>query len=200
MKKLQLFIVILIAIVAFTAADYYINTSGIDLPDSDDQIDIVINAEDTENNLTQDFLNSNPAFDYVIIERNRTQQIFEKFDLSALSDVRIYQNTLSKSRLTTGPEEEKIIIYEIQGESNQGRLTYLNLKMRLTDQMEHTASINETAKYGYNSFFYNDLNQENTGFLLTQIRDNLFGFQYNKANEDNFGIVKSMVDALMDLK
>jgi hypothetical protein len=192
MKKLSLAIIVLIAIAAFAAADYFVNAPLEKLPGKVFNSD----AADSHVNITQMLLDGNSSeFSYVISKRERVKQIFEKFDMSSLENVAIFKNTLDKKE---GQDPgSQIIIYEIQGPQNQGRITYLNLKLKLIDQTDITGTINEVSGYGYNSFFYNDLNNENTGFLLAQIKDNLFGFQYNKSDDGGgFETVKLMVEAL----
>ena len=203
MKKVQLFIIILVVIILFAAGDYFVNTPGsigngasiIPVSETDE---INVQVPDPYQNLTQTLLDSNPAqFDYTIVKRDRTKQIFEKFDMSSLGNVVIYKNTLKKKSDTEGLNP--ITIYEIQAGNNQGRLAYLNLKLRLIDQMGVTGNLNEVTEFGYNGFFYNDLNNKNTGFLLTQIKDNIYGFEYNKSDEGNFQTIQNMINALMDL-
>jgi len=194
MKRLGLAIIVLIAIIGFAAADYFVNAPLEQTP----KITADLPA-DSYTNITQMLINSNPGqFNYLIAKRDRTKQIFDKFDMSSLEETIIFKNVLKK----IGSEDitDQIVIYEIQGPQNQGKITYLNLKLKVIDQKDITGSINEVSGYGYNSFFYNDLNNKNTGFLLTQIKDNLFGFQYNKKEDGgNFETVKIMVDALKSL-
>jgi hypothetical protein len=192
MKKLYFAIIVLIAIAAFASADYFINAPLEKLPGE------VFNsvAGDSQTNITQMLLDGNTAeFNYIISKRDRVKQIFEKFDMSSLENVAIFKNTLDKKE--EHDPGSQIIIYEIQGPQNQGKITYLNLKLKLIDQTGITGTINEVSGYGYNSFFYNDLNNQNIGFLLAQIKDNLFGFQYNKSDDGgSFETVKLMVEAL----
>jgi hypothetical protein len=199
MKRLPLVIIVLIAIVALAAADYFVNAPLENLPTFKSQPadDIQIGA--SYSNITQMLIDSNTTeFNYVITKRDRTKQIFEKFDMRSLENSVIFKNVLDKQEgEDTG---DQIVIYEIQGPQNQGRITYLNLKLKLIDQMGAAGSVNEISGYGYNSFFYNDKNNENNGFLVSQIKDDLFGFQYNKKEDDgNFEIIKLMIDALNHL-
>ena len=157
MKKLHLLIIILLAIVAFAAADYYVNARSINLT----QAPVTETPEDPYPNLVQTLLDVNQiGFNYKITKRNRTKHIFEKFDLSSLTKVRIYRNYLEKSDSESEDDTSSfpLVIYEIQGPSNQGGLSYLNLKLKIIDQMDATGNINEVSQYGYNSFFYNDIN------------------------------------------
>ena len=195
MKKLFLAIIILIAITAFAAADYFINAPLENIPEIKIQSTEQIQIEASYSNITQMIIDSNPVeFDYLIKNRNRTKQIFGKFDMSSLENSVIFKNVLIKKE--ADDQSEQIIIYEIQGPQNQGRITYLNLKLKLVDQINVSNSINEVSGYGYNSFFYNDENNKNVGFLVAQIKDNIFGFQYNKESAENFETIKLMIDAL----
>ncbi|MBN2087797.1 hypothetical protein JW758_05600 [Candidatus Peregrinibacteria bacterium] len=194
MKKAQLFIIIFIAIALFIAGDYYVNTpDGLRLADSSStEAPAVTQIEDPYPNLTQELLDYKPSeFNYKILKRERTKQLFEKFDLSNLANAVIYANILEG--------KAPITIYEIQSKKNQGALVYQNMKLKIVDQMSSGGEINEVDGYGYNSFFYNDINNANTGYLISQIKDNIFGFQYSKADENNFTTIKSMINALMDI-
>lgn len=199
MKRLPLVIIVLIAIVTLAAADYIVNAPLESLPTFKTQP-----ADDNQigasySNITQMLVDSNPTeFNYVITKRDRTKQIFDKFDMSSMESSIIFKNVLDKKESEDGGDQ--IVIYEIQGPQNQGRITYLNLKLKLIDQMGAAGSINEVSGYGYNSFFYNDKNNENNGFLVSQIKDNIFGLQYNKKEDGgNFEIIKLMIDALNHL-
>jgi hypothetical protein len=199
MKKVQLYIILLIVIVLFASTDYFVNTplslSALIPQQGEEDTDVA----DPYPNLTQIFVGSDTdGFGYTVVKRDRTQQLFEKFDLSSVKDIRIYKNILNKKG---GGVAKPVIVYEIQGPKNQGKITYLNVKLKVIDQKDITSNLNEVSGFGYNGFFYNDKNNENTGFLLTQIKDTLFGFQYSKAETDKeaFDTIKDMVDALMIL-
>ncbi len=199
MKKAALIIVIGIAIVAFAAVDYFVNAPlensvklSATVPDNEQ-------SPDSYANIVQMFIDGNPQFNYVISKRNRAKQLFEKFDMSSLENTVIFKNIMEKKG-ENHSDTDSFIIYEIQGPQNQGRITYLNLKLKLIDQLDASGTMNEVSGYGYNAFFYNDLNNANTGFLLTQIKDNLFGFQYNKTDESkSFEDIKNMIEALKSL-
>lgn len=197
MKRLPLAIIVLIAIVALAAADYFVNAPLEIMPSLKSQpVDDQIST--SYSNITQMLIDSNPAkLDYVISKRDRAKQIFDKFDMSSLDNSVIFKNILDKKENESITDQ--IIIYEVQGPQNQGKIIYLNLKLKLIDQISSSENINEVSGYGYNSFFYNDKNNENTGFLISQIKDNIFGFQYNKENEDIFEVIKLMIDALNHL-
>lgn len=198
MKKIYLFIILLIVIVAFAAADYYAN---ITVEETDTTViveDVETNQiQEADKNIIQELLDSNPTFNYVVSQRNRTTQLFEAFDLSTLENVRIYKNVLDK--VSDEDPSSTIAIYEIHGDSSQGQITYLNLKLKVIDQLEPTTSINEVSNFGYNAFFYNDINNENIGFIVSQVKDNLYGFQYRKDKEENFDVVKNIIASLMEM-
>jgi len=200
MKKAHFLIIIFVFIVALAAADYFINAPLEKLPKLTQLQDETAEVAENYPNIIQLLLDDNSAFDYMLAKRSRTKQVFEKFDFSSVDNIVIFKNILDKKTVTDSPDKpsdwNRIIIYEIQGPANQGRITYLSLKTKLVDQMDVTGSINEVSGYGYNSFFYNDLNNQNTGFLFAQVKDNLFGFQYDKNNETGFETIKQMVEAL----
>lgn len=198
MKKIQLSIIILVVIILFAAGDYFVNAPGsIQISDAPvTQNDQVTQIEDQYSNLTQELLDfQSTELQYTIAKRDRSKQVFEKFDLSTLNNVVIYMNALKSVNADNSP----IVIYEIQGRKNQGALIYQNMKLKIIDQMESKGIINEVTDYGYNGFFYNDPSNENIGYLVSQIKDNIFAFQYNKADQNNFITIQSMINALMEI-
>ena len=197
MKKVQLFIIILVVIILFSAGDYFVNAPGsIKTADTTNFMQGQVNQiEDPYPNLVQELLDiKGDELEYRVVKRERNIQIFEKFDLSTLSNAVIFLNTLQSTN-TGSP----IAIYEIQVKKNQGSLIFHNLKLKIIDQMGRSGTVNEVTNYGYNAFFYNDSDNENTGYLVSQIKDNIFGFQYSKADENNFTTIKSMINALMEM-
>lgn len=189
MKKLSLAIVILIGIGIFASLDYYLNINNKTINTDQIAITKIENklVETFEINFTKSFLQDNPTFNYAVSKTDQVSQMFEKFDLSTLKGVKIYKNNLEKE------ETDPITVYEIQAEKGQGGIAYIATKAIVIDQIDATGRINEVSSYGYNAFFYNDINRENTVFLLTQIGDNLFGFQSNK---QSFKIIESMIKTL----
>ena len=106
----------------------------------------------------------------------------------------IYQNHLKKGE---GEDDELILLYEIHGPEGQGSLTYLSVKLQFISQINATTeTLNEDSVLGNNSFFFNDLNYENTAFILTQVGDNLFGFQYSKGSATAYEDVKAIIESL----
>ena len=201
MKKAYLFIIIFIAIVAFAATDYYVNT------EVEEKVEIAVDTTvndvkppaEIDKNIIQELLDSYPVFTYKIAQRSRTNQLFESFDLQSLNSIKIYQNTLNDTSSNADPSTA-IIIYEIHGDSTQGRMTYLSLKLKVIDQLSPTTNINEVSNLGNNAFFYNNINNKSTGYVLTQVKDNLYGFEYNKENDDSFNIVKNMIQSLSEMQ
>ena len=198
MKKLQLFIILLVVIVLFAYADYRLNVpEGIDLPNIPS-----ISKDEPKNdapvvtlpNVTQIVLDtSGMAANYKIEKRTRTTELFETFNLSNVANVTAFSNVII-------PKEGEVIplyVYEIHGPKGQGKITYLNVKLKLIDQLGSSANINETGDHGFNSLFYNDVSNPNSGFLLSQIGDMVFGFKYSKTTENSFDSVKQFVEYYM---
>ena len=189
MKKLSLVIIILIALGLFAAADYYLNNLS---PQA--HLDL-IDQEIPEEPLIIDslFKLNEELGDYKVVNQVQTSQIFEKIDLSNIKNIKIYRNQLERAET-----EEPIFLYEIQGPENQGSITYLNVKLQFIAQINATTeTLNETGEFGHNSFFFNDLNYENMAFIFTQIRDNLFGFQYSKLDPQTYESIKTIIQTLM---
>jgi hypothetical protein len=199
MKKLQLFIILLVVIGLMVYADYRVNVpEGIDLPrlpslpgsqQEETQPPVV-----THPNVTQMVLDaSGLAEKYRIEKRTRVTALFESFDLKGVANISAYLNTL----ITSQPNTLPVYVYEIHGPEGQGKISYLNIKLRLIDQIGSSAGINETGNYGYNSLFYNDESNPNTGFLLSQAGDMVFGFKYNKNNPEAFDSVKKFIETYL---
>ncbi len=90
-----------------------------------------------------------------------------------------------------------IYLYEILGPKGQGNITYFNIKLQFSNQLNtETEKINETSSFGSNSFFFNNTNYTNTAFLLVQISDNIYGFQYNKQDSSAYDDVKAIINKL----
>ena len=191
MKKLSLVIIIIIALALFAAADYYLNNLR-PQPSSDVVTDVIPDKEPS-NVINSLFELNEELGGYKVVDQVQTSQIFEKIDLSNIRNIEIYRNQLEKAE----GESEPIFLYEIHGPKDQGSFTYLNVKLQFISQVNATTeTLNETGELGHNNFFFNDLNYENTAFLLTQIGDNLFGFQYSK-KDSVYEDVKTIVQQLM---
>jgi len=200
MNKSLLFVGSFVLLIAFAAADYAANIYPVIpsfTPSSQAATPTTSEPTDPYPNLTENLLDSDSArFGYEIQKRNRTTQIFEKFDTSEVRNIRIYRNLLQTIK---EPKVSDIVVYEIQGPESQGTLTYLSLKLKIMDQMGATGRLNEVTGYGENGFFYNDLNNKNTAYLMAQIGDNIFGLQYSKTNTDHFNTVKDMINRFIIL-
>lgn len=216
MKKSSIFLIILIIIALFAGADYYLNnlkdqaSPKIPIATTNTQNPDKSGFSDATFKLNEDVLG------YKVITQKETAQIFEKIDLSNIKNIKIYLNDLEKPTIgnqvseTTGAEAQpqvttdtalnnpSIYLYEIHGPAGQGSLTYLNVKLQFIAQINATTEVlNETGEFGQNSFFYNDQSFENVAFLLTQIGDNLYAFQYNKNEPVIYNDVKSIITKLM---
>ena len=132
MKKAPIAILILVLILILSGGDYLLNTANNKTPEP-----VTIDTPDNYPNLTQTLIEGNPAtLDYQISKRNRTTQIFEKIDLTALGDIRVYRSEIKNPVLAGQKEALPIVVYEIQGAEKQGAITYLNVKLQFVKQME----------------------------------------------------------------
>ncbi len=184
MKRSSFAIVLLILILLFAAADYAFNVSG--LPSGS-----TVSSPDAAPNLMELALKKDPlALDYALARRTRTTHVFEKIDVTGLPQLRVYQNRLEK------PDANPLLVYEIQGEANQGGLNYLALKLKFLETLDATENLNESNEFGDGSFYFNDLNARESSFLVVQAGDNLFGFQFSKNSPPDFQIVKSLINTL----
>lgn len=200
MKKLKIVLILLVIIALFVGADYYLNNLG-------DQVSVedLTQPSTTTTTAATDTTTTQPAVttafkinesvgSYKVASQVQTSQIFEKIDLSNITNIQIYLNKLESDASGAEP----IYLYEIHGPKEQGSLTYLNVKLQFVAQLDSASEeINEDASFGNNSFFFNDKNYANTAFLLVQIGDNIFAFQYSKADSAAYDDVKSIIQYLM---
>lgn len=202
MKKIPLFIIILLALGLFAAADYYLNNLDaqvvLDLKDQSVSAAPPLSGEPAPA-VSSLFQLNETLLNYEVARQVQTRQIFEKIDLSSISNLTVYQNRLEKPGAPADEAvQEPILLYEIHGPKDQGSLMYLNVKLQFIAQINATTeTINEDSAFGHNSFFFNDQNYQNTAFLLVQIGDHLFGFQYNKADPTAYDDVKAIIQSLM---
>lgn len=198
MKKLQLAILILVVITLFGLADYFVNIpGGIKnplplLPGKTQE-----NTPELEDypNITKQVLDmSGLNQKFTIEKRTRSTELFENFDLSDLTNIGIFKNTIIQVGVLT---QLPIYVYEIHGPVGQGSINYLNIKLAMINQLGSATGINETGGYGYNSLFYNDDKSPTVGFLLSQVGDTVLGFKYAKDSTEAFDFVKSLINNYM---
>ncbi|MFH0820572.1 MAG: hypothetical protein V1908_02250 [Candidatus Peregrinibacteria bacterium] len=181
MKRSSFAIVLLILILLFAAADYTFNISHL-------RSGSTVSSPDAAPNYTESLLKKDPlALEYSLARRIRTTHLFEKIDVTGLPELRVYQSRLEK------PGANQLMLYEIQGKKDQGGLNYLNLKLKFLETLDATESLNETNEFGDGSFYFNDLNAPEYSFLMVQIKDNVFGFQFDKNSPQDFQVVKSLI-------
>jgi len=204
MRKSLIVIIILVAISLFAFADYYLNQLGSPASSEVTEVqppvkpidDVAADQEEIER-LSTVFQISQTFQEYKVIGQTPVKQIFEKIDLSSIEDIDIYRHQLEKDveegdLLTKKP----LTIYEIHGPENLGALTYLNVKLQFIAQFNaETENINETKEFDSNNFFFNDTHNASTAFLLIQISDKLFGFQYEKGDQ-TYEDIKAIIQTL----
>jgi hypothetical protein len=201
MRKLPLLLLIIIALVLFASADFYLNRLSLPSdPLSFAQKSPVTIADPDPVVLPTVFKLNQVIEGYRVTDQVQTSQLFDNIDLTTVGSVKIYKHKLEKEGSTeeVAPNKEQITVYEIHGPKGQGSLTYLNIKLQFIGQINaRTQTLNEDAQFGHNSFFYNDLNYKNTGFIVTQINDNLYGFQYNKSDPQFYTGVQALIQKLL---
>ena len=198
MKKLQLAILILVVIAIFISADYFVNMPGglpapsPSLPKTETNETAPV-AREVPNVIKQILNQGTFPSVYTLEKRIRTTELFEDFNMNEVANISIYKNILISSESEKGP----IYIYEIHCPVGQGAVSYLNIKLTMIDQMGAEEGINETSEYGYNSLFYNDKKRSANAFLLSQVDDIIFGFQYSKDSSSAFDFIKTLVNNYM---
>lgn len=212
---MPLIVGLLVIMALFATADFYLNKLDakpvLNWTETADSV-VSAKAPDKEAAIDSQFALDGKLGGYMVVSQMQTDQVFEKIDLSNIKNVSIYRNELEKVEglmqeekdsegeglVESEAEKPSIYLYELQGPENQGSLTYLNAKLQFIAQINTvTETLNETGEYGDNSFYFNNKNYENTAFLLTQIGDDLFGFQYQKGDEGKaFEDVKKIINLL----
>lgn len=221
---------LLVVLSLFATADYYLNNL-------DQQVSLALEMAGEEPGTQPETPVPSAVIDsvfrlgdslegYVLVSQVQTGQIFEKIDISSLTNLKTYRHEFRKPVRATeevsqegavdttseeggelGAEEETVIeepiaeeplyIYEIKGSKDQGNFTYLNVKLQFIAQINATTeTINEDSQFGQNSFFFNNLNYKNAAFLITQIGDRVFGFQYSKASQETYESIKSIIQSI----
>jgi len=191
MRKTQIAFIIVILLCAFGAIDFYLN--GLDKnftldfgnktekAEAATPIPIPIRSVYKVNDVVEGF---------TVLRQMVTAQIFDKIDVSSLSKIEVVKTVLQKA-------QEPITIYEVHGPKNQGSFTYLGVKLQFIAQINATTeTLNEVGTYGDNSFYFNDLNNASTAFLLFQSGDDLYGFQYSKKNPQTLESIKKIIQTL----
>ncbi|MDH5596599.1 MAG: hypothetical protein OEY44_00725 [Candidatus Peregrinibacteria bacterium] len=202
MKKLQLFIVVLLVIALMVFADYYVNKpEGIEVPKIPVQEKIDEKEKEPETvslpDLTRLALELGAYSDkYEVEKRTRSTELFEIFNVGSVANITVFKNTLTPSVEEGGLGS--LLVYEVQGPQAQGRVTFLNLKLKMIEHLGNAEGINETGSYGYNSLFYNDPSSEASAHLLTQVGDTVFGFKYSRAEEGTFEFIKTFIEVYQE--
>lgn len=188
MSRLPITVIVLVLLSLFATADLYLNKVELKTQANMPAIPTqqpVVQAPDNKLLLSGNYAG------YQVAQQFETRQIFEKINLNEIKNIRIFKSQLIDD------SEIPLFIYEVIGPDNQGQLTYLNVKLELIAQMNNsTETINETNSFGSNSFFFNDTDYPNTAFLLTQIDDHLYGFQYSKEKPETYGKVQAVIKEL----
>jgi len=215
MKKFPLFLLLIIVLAGLAGADFYLN--GLAAPGPIDLSNFqpttvadIPRQEAAPPAVTGSVFQLSQSVDgYAVEAQLQTKQIFEKIDLSSIGNIKVYRHELMKSSApaaeTPGAGDspsvdtpQPLLIYEILGPEGQGSLTYLNVKLQFIAQIDAvTETLNETGQFGHNSFFYNDANYQNTAFLLVQVKDHLYGFQYNKSVPEAYEDVQRLITDLV---
>ncbi len=207
MKKHQLFIILLVVMVLLVLADYRVTQpEGLNLPEKASTQSLEVTEELNDNlgseevpevkivshfNITQSVLDqSQDLSSYSIEKRTRVLDLFESFDLTNIPNLVAYRNALiSNSENTNLP----IYVYEIQSAPGQGKVNYLSIRQTLEKQLLDSDTLNETGQFGANSLYYNNSSNEAISFLLVQIKDTVFGFQFAKSPANSFEYIQAFI-------
>ncbi|MBI5421716.1 hypothetical protein HZA44_01110 [Candidatus Peregrinibacteria bacterium] len=195
MRKAPIALAIVLILAAFAAADFYLNGLGKGLNlDFRGSVPAETGASPKPIPVDSLYKVGDEVEGYKVASVVAASQIFDKIDLSSVKNIQVVKTVMKKEAAPVPPKPgqseaavsvpEPITFYEIRGAKDQGSLTYLSVKLQFVAQLNSlTENLNETNAYGDGSFYYNDLNNPETAFLLVQIGDNLYGFQSDKKSE-----------------
>ena len=211
---------IVVALAAFAGADFYLNSLGRGLNFDPRSVEPVSTEQpSTPVVIPSAFKVGETVQGFKVMSQVMASQVFDKVDLGSVKNIRVVKTQMEKivapvpvateatpvaieektpeAPVAAVPSSEPLTFYEIVGPRDQGALTYLAIKLQFVTQINATTeTINEDSKYGDNSFFYNDQNLQSSAFLLSQIGDNLYGFQYNKKSPETYESIKGMIQQL----
>jgi hypothetical protein len=196
MKKPQIAIGIVVVLAAFAAADFHLNDLGRDLNlESKANPPQVVQQPEKPAPIQSEFSIGEMREGFMVKNQAVTDQVFDKVNLGGVKNIIVAKTLLEKG--IEGGVAEPLMVYEVRGPAGQGALTYLAVKLQFVAQINATTeTINEDARFGENSFFYNDTNLETTSFLLTQIKDTLYGFRFNKKSEATYQSIRKIIESL----
>lgn len=199
MRKAPIALAIVLILAAFAAVDFYLNGlgKGVNLDFRGSVPAETPGASPKPIPVDSVYKVGDGVEGYKVASVVAASQIFDKIDLSSVKNIQVVKTVMKKEVVPATPKPgqpsgaegavsvpEPITFYEIRGVKDQGSLTYLSVKLQFVAQLNSlTENLNETNTYGDGSFYYNDLNNPETAFLLVQIGDNLYGFQSDKKNE-----------------
>jgi hypothetical protein len=197
MRKAQIAIVLVVVLAAFAAADYYLNNlgQGISLQPQEGSQPTQANAQVEPASVQSVFKVGDEEGGFKVVSVKPVSQIFEKIDLSGVKNIQAVQMQMEKP-VEGSTEPQPLSLYEVRGAKGQGGLTYLAVKLQFVAQISATETVNEDSRFGDNSFFYNDLNLSTTGFLVTQVGDSLYGFQYSKKDSATYASIQKIIQDL----
>lgn len=185
MKKGALAALLLLVIIAFFGLDFLLNGKT---AKNEKTVAPVTNIATTDRQLIQE----GAPTQLTITRRSRTTELFERIDLSDLP-IKAYRNEIKKNEY---PQDPPFIAYEIQGEQGQGGINYLNIKLKFVNGLKAEENIKEVEGYGDASFFFNNPDNQESAFLVTQLGNHVYGFQYDKKNQKDFDIIRTLISSL----
>lgn len=189
MKKLQLLFILLIAMVLLALSDYIVTKPSFNLPTKAEAHEKPSEFNEKKG-LIKTTLETYPELARYRLEKvTRSTNLFEHFNISQL-DLESYKYELVSEDLP------HMVVYELQSQANQGKFSFLNLKLAINEQMNEQSSLNITNQFGQSSLFYNDQSNPSTGFLLVQVHDTILGFQYIKTSSETFDYIKKLLQTI----
>ncbi len=209
MKKIHLMLVLFVTMALLTTVDYFITSPAGFQTRAHDSSELPLEAFTSDLShfeLPSESMPADPGLTQLVLrsssmlsayqesQRFRSQDLFERFDLTSFQNLIIYKSVLQQSVGSSA-----IQVYELYSPHGQTNSNYLSLTLQLEAQLNADESLNKTNDYGQSSFFFNSTSDQNSGFLVTQVGNMVFGFRYNKTSSIDFEAVKNYISTYQSL-
>lgn len=184
MNKKLIFILLLPAIVALGALDFFVNGYA-------DKLELKASVKDAEvitNNYVQKIQTLDKSL--VLEEENATSTIFNKINLEKVEGIKS-----AKDFLFTKNGVNYFKLYSFEFNSKENQINYLKLKTLFSDlkTTQPNIEVNEANPYGINSFYVNDMNDENVVRVIVLTNESVFGLEYAKI------VTKESIEPLLSI-
>lgn len=183
MNKKILFVIILCAVSALGALDFFVNNYS-------EKIKMQANVQEVVDlglEYAKKIKQINPEIN--LEEEQETTTIFNKIDLEKVEGVHAKDFLFAKNGVNY------LKLYTFQFESPENQINYLKLKTLFADlnKLQSNITINEANNYGINSFYVNDTNEDTVVRIIFLTSNAVYGVEYAKM------ITRESIDPLLSI-